>query len=341
MVNINSSSTPFEIRPSIRVGETADVYLQRTLTILRNEGVNPTVTMEMSPERSGILCGIDEVLLLLDAVLPDTGGEVWSLEEGEHIEAGEVVLRIKSPYSSFGLYETAICGILSSCTGWATAARECVDAAGGTADGIPIVAAAARHVHPNVAALIDYSSIKGGCTSCTTVVGARMAGVTPEGDMPHSLPLLLGDSVKAIQSFDRYLPQGVPRVALVDTFKDEAEEALNVAQALRDRLRGIRIDTPEERGGVSIELVREVRARLDLAGLRHVEIIVSGGFNPERIRQFVAAAAPVDRFLVGAYISNAAPNNHTADIHEADGRPIAKRGRIPGVTANPRLDRKM
>ena len=341
MVNINTTSTPFEIRPSVRVGETADVYLQRTLTILRNENVNPTVTMEMFPARGGILCGIDEVLLLLEEVLPDTGVEVWSLEEGEHIESGEVALRVRAPYSSFGLYETSICGILASCTAWATASRECVDAAGGAVDGIPVVAMSARHVHPNIAANIDYSAVRGGCTSCSTIIGARMAGVTPEGDMPHSLPLLLGDSVRAIRSFDRYLPQGVPRVALVDTFKDEAEEALNVAQALRDRLRGIRLDTPAERGGVSIELVKEVRARLDQAGLRHVEIVVSGGFTPDRIREFVSASTPVDRFIVGSYISDAAPNNFTADIHEIDGRPIAKRGRIPGVTANPRLDRKI
>lgn len=159
--------------------------------------------------------------------------------------------------------------------------------------------------------------------------------------MPHALPLIVGDSVKAIQSFDRYIPQGVPRVALVDTFKDEAEDALNVAQALRDRIRGIRLDTPAERGGVSIALVREVRARLDIAGANHVEITVSGGFDPDRIREFVAAEAPVDRFLVGAYISGAKPNSFTADIHELDGKPIAKRGRVPGPTANSRLDRRI
>ncbi len=342
MVNVNMTSSPFEIRPSIRVGDTADVYLQRTLTILRNESANPTVTMEFFPERGGLLCGIREARSLLEEVLPDVGTEVWALEEGDLIEPGEIALRIKAPYSSFGLYETALCGTLSSCTGWASAARECVVAAGGTQDGIPVVATPARHVHPNVAAIIDYSAVRGGCTSCSTIVGARMAGIMPEGgNMPHALPLILGDSVKAIQLFDRHMPQEVPRVALVDTFKDEAEEALNVAQALRDRLRGIRLDTPIERGGVSIPLVREVRTRLDLAGFRHVEIYVSGGFNPDRIAEFVAAAAPVDRFIVGSYISSAPPNNFTADIHEVEGRPIAKRGRLPGVTANPRLDRVM
>ena len=330
-------NTPFEIRPSILVGDTADVYLQRTLTILRNESINPTVTMEFFPQRAGMFCGIREARLLLAKVLPESGSEVWALQEGENMEAKEVALRIKAPYSSFGLYETTICGVLASSSGWATAARECVEAA----EGVPIVAAAARHVHPNVAANVDYAAVIGGCASCSTVMGARLAGITPSGNMPHVLPLIMGDAVKAIQSFDRHMPQEVPRVALVDTFTDEVEESLNVAQALRERLRGVRLDTPQERGGVTSALVKEVRARLDLAGFRHVEIFVSGGFTAERIREFVAAEAPVDGYAVGSYISSTPPNDFTADIHEIDGRPAAKRGRTPGVTLNPRLDRVM
>ena len=327
----------FDIRPPILVGDTADVYLQRTLTILRNEGINPTVAMEFHPQRKGIFCGIKEVRMLLAKVLPETGSEVWALEEGEAVEEKEVALRVKAPYGSFGLYETTICGVLASCSGWATAARECVEAAGST----PVVALGARHVHPNVAANIDYASVVGGCVSCSTILGARLSGVTPSGNMPHALPLLLGDTVRAVQAFDRHMPQEVPRVALVDTFKDEAEEALNVARAFGERLRGIRLDTPPERGGVSPELVKEVRARLDQAAFRHVEIFVSGGFTAERIKQFVESRAPVNGFAVGSYISSAPPNDFTADIHEIDGKPIAKRGRTPGVTANPRLDRVM
>ena len=330
-------NTPFEIRPSILVGDTADVYLQRTLTILRNESINPTVTMEFFPRRAGTFCGIRETRLLLAKVLPESGSEVWALQEGENMEAKEVALRIKAPYSSFGLYETTICGVLASSSGWATAARECVEAA----DGVPVVAAAARHVHPNVAANVDYAAVIGGCASCTTVMGARLAGITPSGNMPHVLPLIMGDAVKAIQSFDRHMPQEVPRVALVDTFTDEVEESLSVAQALRERLRGVRLDTPEERGGVTAAMVKEVRARLDQAGFRHVEIFVSGGFDAERIREFSKTEAPVDGYAVGSYISSTPPNDFTADIHEIDGRPIAKRGRIPGVTLNPRLDRVM
>ena len=328
-------SPDFDIRPSILVGDTADVFLHRTLSILRGEGLNPHVSMEFSPSRAGIFCGLREVRSLLLKVLPETGVEVWALDEGGDMETNEVALRINAPYSTFGLYETALCGTLSSCSGWAAAARECVDAAGG----LPVLAMGARHVHPNIAAVLDYSAVTGGCVSCSTMLGGRLARVTPAGSMPHVLPLLMGDTLAAVEAFDRRMPSEIPRIALVDTFRDEAEEALHVAGVLQDRLRGISIDTARERGGVSIEFVREVRARLDQAGHRHVEIYVSGGFTAEKIREFVQANAPVHGFTVGEYISNAPPNGFTADIHEINGRPASKRGRIPGQTNNPRLNR--
>ena len=124
---------------------------------------------------------------------------------------------------------------------------------------------------------------------------------------------------------------------LVDTFKDEAEEALRVAHALGDKLYGIRLDTPSERGRVTADLVHEVRARLDQEGYQHVRIVISGGLNPDRIEYFKEAAAPVDSYAVGSYISGASPIDFTGDIKEIDGRPIAKRGRIPGITDSPRL----
>jgi len=157
--------------------------------------------------------------------------------------------------------------------------------------------------------------------------------------MPHALILVMGDTVKATLAFDKHMPSDVPRISLVDTFKDEAEESLLVAEALGGRLTGVRLDTPSERGRVTAELVKEVRARLDLAGFKEVEIFVSGGLDPERIQYFVENEAPVDGFGVGSYISGARPIDFTADLHEIEGKPVAKRGRIPGITANPRLRR--
>lgn len=326
-----------EFKPSEEVlsGETADIYFARTIEILKKEGLNPVATMEVFSSRAGLLCGIEEVGALLSRALSSINGEVWALGEGEAMDRKEVVLCITAPYQSYGLYETAICGILAHCSGWATAARECVEAAGD----IPVISFGARHVHPSVAGVMDYSAVIGGCQGCSSIAGARLAGTEPSGTIPHALILVMGDTVTATLAFDRHMPPGVPRVSLVDTFKDEAEESLRVAQALDKSLDSIRLDTPGERGGVTIDLVKEVRARLDLSGFNKVKIFASGGFNAERIRQFVEQKAPVDSFGVGSYITSASPIDFTADIHEIEGKPIAKRGRIPGKTPNPRLKR--
>jgi nicotinate phosphoribosyltransferase len=325
----------FAPAPEVVTGETADIYFAHGVEILGKEGLDPVATMEIFPRHDGVLCGMEEAQALLAEVLPGGQREVWALPEGETMAAKEVVLRITAPYRSYGVYETAILGMLAHGSGWATAARECAKVAGG----IPVIGFGARHVHPGVSGKMDYAAVVGGCAGCSSIDGARLAGVAPSGTMPHALIIIVGDTVKATLLFDKHMPPDVPRVSLVDTFKDEAEESLRVAGVLREKLQAVRLDTPGERGGVTIELVKEVRARLDQAGFEKVGIFVSGGFDPERIARFVEKGAPVTGFGVGSYISGARPIDFTADLHEVEGKPIAKRGRIPGITPSPRLKR--
>jgi nicotinate phosphoribosyltransferase len=329
----------FSTAADVLSGETADVYFERARTVLAAEHLDPVVTMEIFSRGEGILCGAEEAHAYLRQIFSEVNGEhtpvVESLYDGDPFARKEVVMRIVARYSSFGLYETALLGILASGSGWATAARRIVDAA----DPIPVIGFGARHVHPSVADQMDYASVVGGCIGASTPAGARLAGLAPTGTMPHALVLIFGDTVRAAEAFDRVIDPDVPRIVLVDTFKDEAEESLRVADALGDRLWGVRLDTPSERGRVTPELVKEVRARLDLAGHERVRIVVSGGMDVERIGVFKEAGAPVDSFAVGSAISKASPIDFTGDLKEIDGRPVAKRGRIPGRTENPRLER--
>ncbi len=329
----------FPTTADVLSGETADVYLDRARTVLAAEGLDPVVTMEIFSRGAGVLCGAEEAKTYLREILAEANGRgspsVESLHDGDLFAVKEVVMRIEARYSDFGLYETAILGILASSSGWATAARRIVDAAAP----IPVIGFGARHVHPSVADQMDYASVVGGCIGASTPAGARLAGLAPTGTMPHAMVLIFGDTVRAAEAFDRHIPTDVPRIILVDTFKDEAEESLRVADALGERLWGVRLDTPSERGRVTPELVREVRARLDQAGHSHVKIVVSGGLDVDRIGVFREAGAPVDSFAVGSAISKASPIDFTGDLKEIDGRPVAKRGRIPGRTENPRLER--
>ncbi len=314
----------------VTAGATTDIYFIRTLEILRAAGRDcAEVTAEIFASDAGVMCGTGEAVRLL----AHKKVEVYALPEGEEFGRKEVVMRIHGRYSDFGIYETAILGILASASGWARAARLCKETAGDRL----VFCFGARHVHPAVAPVMERAALVGGADGCSCILGAKLAGRRPVGTVPHAVILIVGDTVEVALTYDRVMPPEDPRIVLVDTFKDEAEETLRVARALGERLNGVRLDTPGERGGVTPGLVREVRARLNQEGFNHVKIFASGGITLERMPALIEAG--VDAFGVGSFISRAPAIDMTMDLKEIDGKPIAKRGRIPGLTATARLQR--
>lgn len=312
----------------IRRGLTSDIYFVKTMDVLRALDLASTpVAAEVFANGDGVLAGIEEAC----ALLRDAPVAIEALPEGTPIRRKDIVMRIRGPYEAFGIYETALLGMLASSTGWATAAAEAKRAAGDK----PVFSFGARHVHPAVAPVMERAALIGGADACSCILGAKLLGRTPQGTMPHALMLIAGDTVEVALAYDRWMPPEEARTILVDTFRDEAEESLRVADALGERLDAVRLDTPSELGGVTPELVQRVRRALDEHGYRHVKVIVSGGMTPERIRTLSAAGA--DGFGVGSYISGAPPVDMTMDIKEVAGRPVAKRGRKPGLTDAPRL----
>lgn len=129
-------------------------------------------------------------------------------------------------------------------------------------------------------------------------------------------------------------------VALVDFENDNVATALRCARALGARLWGVRLDTSEslvDRSlwpvmgsfrptGVVPELAFMVREALDKEGFENVKIVVSGGFDAEKIAAFESRRAPVDAYGVGSALLRGS-RDFTADVVLVDGRPCAKTGR--------------
>jgi len=311
-------------------GLTTDIYFVRTNQLLdRIQKGDTPVAAEVFARRPGKLAGTREVVNLLSGL----GAAVWALEEGTSFQAKEVVMRLEGPYNSFGMFETVLLGILASSSGWATAAWEAKQAAGDC----PVYCFGARHVHPAVAPAMERCAIVGGADGASCILGAKLAGMEPVGTVPHAFFLIIGDTLEGAKIYDALMPPEATRLILVDTFDDEAKESLRLAESLGDHLYGIRLDTPSERGGVTPDLVKEIRFRLDKAGYNNVKIFVSGGLDPERIILLKDAGA--DAFGVGSYISGAAPIDMTMDLKVVNGIPVAKRGRLPGIQDNPKLVR--
>lgn len=312
----------------IMSGLTTDVYFVRTLDILNHMGLADTeVTAEIFARKEGIFVGINEVM----EILKDKDIEVWALEEGSEFSPKETLLRIKGKYSKFAIYEAVILGCLASPCGWATAAKQIKEACAGK----PFTCFGTRHLHPSVSPVMERAALLGGAGSVSNILAAKKMGMKPMGTLPHSSFLIAGDTVKLAKVYDDIMPPEHKRIVLIDTYKDEVEEALRVAKALGKNLYAIRLDTPSERGGVRPELVKEVKIHLELNGYDWVKIFVSGGLHPEKIK--ILSEAGADAFGVGSYISGAPAIDMTMDLKEVDGKPVAKRGRLPGIVENKRL----
>ena len=323
----------FEVRPSVITGDTADVYLHRTQRILRNEGLNPTVSMQFTSSREAVLCGAQEVKALISKVTSEGNRELWSVEEGSHVAQNEVCLEIKAPYSSFGLYETAVCGTLAHQTGWATAARDLVK----TANGVPVVSLGAHNVHPSVAAVMDYASVVGGCVSGSTVLGARLAGTSPVATVSGALVQLMGNAVQAMLAFDKAVAPDVQRVAYVDPRKDLVAQVEEVARASGPSLDSVRLARAPGGKPVSAADVQSVRDKLDSMSARKVGIVVSGRLTPERVQQLLDEGAPVDVFHDVGYIASAAPVTFLPNIRTISDREVPQE--TEPLPPNPRLRR--
>ncbi len=320
-MNIFHTATDEEIKK----GEVTDIYFLRSIETLKAKGIKKRVVMEVKtnslPQGYGwaLLAGVEEVAHLLEGLPVD----VWSMEEGEIFHAGEPVMIVEGEYTTFGHYETPLLGMLCQASGVATKSARCKKAA----EDRLILSFGARRMHPSLAPMVDRSAFIGGCDGVSVVKSAQLLGERPTGTMPHSLILLIGEPVEAFLAFDEVMPEDVKRVCLIDTIHDEKYEAIAAADALGERLFGVRLDTPESRRGDIVEILREVRWELDIRGYGFVKIYLSGGVDEEEI---LRTREWVDAYGVGTAISNAPTINFAMDIVEVEGKPFAKRGKLSG-----------
>jgi nicotinate phosphoribosyltransferase len=336
----------------MRAGWYSDAYFNHTRSVLLEDGRRPHVVVQVFQKKNAWLGGMDEAIAILELCSHGLDGiEIRALYDGDRIDPWETVLTIEGDYTAFAHLETAYLGTLARRTLITTNVVRVLEAANGK----PIIFMPARHDHHRVQAGDGYAAYVAG-----QVVGAEI-GVTSDeqaswwggrgiGTVPHSLIASYGgDTVLAAQKFVEWAPEGMNVTVLVDFENDSVRTALEVADALGDRLWGVRLDTSEslvdrslweEMGdfrptGVNERLVRKVRRALDDAGFEGVRIVVSGGFDESKIRDFEAREVPVDAYGIGSSLIRGA-NDFTADVVVTDGKPSGKFGRR--LRENPRLE---
>jgi nicotinate phosphoribosyltransferase len=327
----------------MRAGYYTDAYFNHARSVLLGDGRHPRVLMQVFQKNHSYLGGMDEAIAILKLCAHDPADIVLhALHDGDPIEPWETVMTIEGDYTAFAHLETVYLGTLARRTLITTNVVRVLEAANGK----PIIFMPARHDHHRVQTGDGYAAylagqITGAEIGVTTDEQASWWGGRGIGTVPHSLIAAYGgDTVLAARKFAEWAPGDMNVTVLVDFENDSVRTALAVADALGGRLWGVRLDTSEslvdhslwdELGdftptGVNERLVRNVRAALDAAGHQRVQIVASGGFDVEKIREFEQRGVPVDAYGVGSSLIRGS-NDFTADVVRTDDRPSGKVGR--------------
>jgi nicotinate phosphoribosyltransferase len=336
----------------MRAGWYTDAYFIHARDALLRDERRPNVVMQIFQKRDSWLGGMDEAIAILKLCTDDFDAlEVRALYDGDRIEPYEPVMQIEGDYTTFAFLETPVLGTLARRTLITTNVVHVLEAANGK----PIIFMPARHDHHRIQTGDGYAAhvaglITGAEIGVTTNEQASWWGGRGVGTVPHALIASYGgDTVLAAKKFAEWAPLDMNVTVLVDFENDSVRTALGVADALGDRLWGVRLDTAEalvdrslwdEMGdfrptGVNERLVWKVRDALDERGYERLRIVASGGFTVEKIRFFEEKGVPVDAYGVGSSLIRGS-NDFTGDIVLTDGKPSAKVGRH--YRENPRLE---
>ncbi|KAF5273749.1 hypothetical protein FQR65_LT17091 [Abscondita terminalis] len=225
--------------------------------------------------------------------------EIYALKDGDIINPNEPVLKITGLYTHFAFLEGMIDSILSRASGIATSSKQIVDSANGK-------------VVLNMNDRSDFF-LNQELDGYASYIGVEK----PQGTMPHALiQSFNGDLVEACKAYVNTFPEN-DLVALVDYNNDCITDSLKVAKEFGQKLKYVRLDTSQalvdkslsnisnarDVNGVCVMLVELLREELDDNGFEHVKIIVSSGFDANKIKNFESKKAPVDVYGVGEAIT--------------------------------------
>ncbi len=327
----------------IKAGYFSAVYFNRGKHILKGvPSLNHNVTMQVFQKNESIVCGLDESIAVLKRCSDDWSAlTVHALRDGDFVAPWETVMTIEGPLGYFMQLESVYLGILRDQTTVATNMSDLVAAAAGK----PVIYLADRFNNFANQEGQGYAAHVGGAFAVCTEAGASRFAGEPIGTMAHALIAAHdGDVVTASRAFHYNYPN-VNLVSLVDFNNDCVEDTLRCLDAFGKDLWGVRLDTSEKMTDLSLqasshtcllkgvcpELVHNVRNALDDNNGEHVKIVVSGGFNVDKITQFEAEDVPVDMYGVGSSVLKGG-SDFTADVV----KPVAKQGR--SFQPNPRME---
>jgi nicotinate phosphoribosyltransferase len=215
-------------------------------------------------------------------------GDLWSASEGTIVFPGEPLVRIEAPLAEAQWIETYLIASLNYPTLVASKAARIVGEAGGRR----LYDFGARRGHgPQAGMLAARAAYLAGFDGTSLVEAGRRLGMPIVGTMAHSWIQAFPTELEAFQAFADVFGSDATTL-LVDTY--DTEEGIRLAAGIDPPVRALRLDS----GDLDV-LSRRAREILDERGRAQTQILASGDLDEFRVRDLVAASAPIDAFGIG------------------------------------------
>lgn len=225
---------------------------------------------------------------------------VDGITEGTPVFPNEPILRVEGPIIQAQILESVLLNIINFQTLIATKASRVCHAA----QGDHVVEFGLRRAQGIDGALsASRAALIGGCQSTSNVLAGKLFDATVLGTHAHSWVMTFDDEVESFRAFGKALPKNC--IFLIDTYETirGVEKAIKVGKELEtegSELIAVRLDS-----GDLEKLSKQVRQKLDEAGLTKTQIMATNELTEQRIQKLKAQGAPISLWGVGTNLVTA------------------------------------
>ena len=292
------------------------------------EKKNPAVVFDMfyrsQPFNGGfaVFCGLNDLIDIIEnfhfsqddiSYLRSTGifkddflaylgtfkfsGSIYAMDEGTVIFPGEPLIRVHSSIIEAQLIESILLNTINFQTLIATKMSHVFHASN---YGKVLEFGLRRAQGIDGALSASRAAFIGGAFATSNTLAGKNFGIPVNGTMAHSWVMAFESELESFKVYADIYPDSCSLlIDTYDTLGSGIENAIIVGKEMKAKGKsiGVRIDS----GDLSY-LSRNVRDRLDQAGLQDTKIIVSNDLNEDIINLLVSDGAPIDVWGIGTHL---------------------------------------
>lgn len=254
-------------------------------------------------------------------------GRISAVPEGTILFANEPIVQVEGPLPEAQLLET----LALNCIHFETLVASKAARITAVGRGKSIVDFGFRRSHTTEAGIAAARAARiAGFRGTSNLEAGKRYGIPVVGTMAHSYVMLFEGEDAAFRAYQSSFPDRA--ICLIDTYDTLActETIIRLAREGMPVI-GVRLDS-----GEIGDLAREVRERLDAAGLPGIQIFVSSNVDEYSIDRWLSDGVPIDSFGVGTHFitsSDAPYLDMVYKLVEYEGTPRIKNS--PGKTTFP------